>query len=152
DLQGQQINELNRQMASLWAFQQRPPAAPNSALVGVGFDDGTKAAAPAGDESAIRFIVTDVLKKQDEEKKKKEEEAKQKLESEGYRVGTDLKMSARWDDGFRAETPNKDFTIHIGGRMQFDNVWWTQDPVTKTPTQIGDLQDGVFFRRVRIQM
>src|SRR5262249_33932548 len=115
-------------------------------------DGGAKPALPASEENAIRFIVTDVLKKQDEEKKKKEEEAKVKLESEGYRVGMDLKMSARWDDGFKAETPNKDFTIHIGGRIQYDNVWWTQDPVTKLPSQIGDLQDGTFFRRIRLQM
>ena len=25
------------------------------------------------------------------------------------------------------ETPNKDFTMHLGGWVQWDNVWWSQN-------------------------
>ena len=52
------------------------------------------------------------------------------------------------------ETPNKDFTMHLGGWFQWDNVWWNQSPgmttapVKQTTNQgvaadgIGPLEDG----------
>src|SRR5262249_33231417 len=110
-------------------------------------------------------------KKRDEEKKKKdEEEAKRiKLEEEGFRVGSDLSLKASWREGFVAYTPNEDFWIHIGGWVQYDNVWWTQtDALVAQPDGrpgakqgvasgaalggIGDLQDGTSFRRVRLMI
>ena len=86
----------------------------------------------------------------------------------GYRVGSDLSVKASFKDGLFLwlETPNKDFTMHLGGWMQWDNVWWNQSPALKaapgqgraTPREwppaspsggIGDLQDGEYFRRIR---
>jgi phosphate-selective porin OprO/OprP len=55
----------------------------------------------------------------------------------------------------RWETPNKDFSIHIGGRFQEDTVFWDQTAAMRAAPGaggIGNLQDGTFFRRVRIQM
>src|SRR5262249_48931165 len=74
-----------------------------------------------------------------------------KQEEEGYKVGTVLNMSARWNiaNGVTFETPNKDFTSHLGFRFQLDSVWFDQDPALRSPRQIGDLQDGIFFRRIR---
>ena len=111
------------------------------------------------DQKAVEKTVNDVLKERDEkkkkedEKKKAEEEAKKaREEAEGYKVGTDLKMSARWDDGVRFETPNKDFTTHIGARLKLDSVWWTQSEDLIPNSQLGNLQDGMFFRRIRLEM
>ena len=30
------------------------------------------------------------------------------------------------------QTPNKDFTMHISGWIQWDNVWWSQSPACQT--------------------
>ena len=76
-------------------------------------------------------------------------------------------------------TPNKDFTMHLGGWVQWDNVWWNQAPALKVAQgtsatgpsykagnqpgiasgaagggmnagTYGDLQDGDYLRRLRI--
>src|SRR5262249_47166746 len=58
---------------------------------------------------------------------------------------------------------------HVGGWVQYDNVFWTQSPLLRTNPGarpgakqgvasgvamggIGDLQDGMFFRRERLQL
>src|SRR5262249_7493516 len=108
------------------------------------------AAAPA-DKAGVEAIVADYLKRQDEAQKKKEAEEKEKKEAEGYKVGTDLSMGVRWNpaNGVTFATPNKDFVSHMGVRFQLDSVWWDQHANLNNPAQIGDLQDGIFFRRVR---
>jgi phosphate-selective porin OprO/OprP len=106
------------------------------------------AAAASAEPNAdqVRTIVAEYLTGQEE--KKKQEEA-----DKGHAVGSDLKMSARWNpnNGVTFETPNKDFVSHIGFRFQLDTVAFDQDSRLRAPTPagIGDLQDGVFFRRVR---
>jgi phosphate-selective porin OprO/OprP len=106
-------------------------------------------------KEGVEKLFVELQKKQEEEKKKTEDDAKQKAADEGFTVGTLFTSNVRWDDstaGYRFETTNKDFSLHVGGRFQFDNVWWHQTPELRSATQIGDLQDGVFFRRVRLQM
>ena len=88
-------------------------------------------------------------------------------EDEGYKVGTNLTMTSSWKNGFTAETPNKDFILHIGGWLQFDNVFWSQSPDLRFASDgrpgakqgvasganlggIGNLEDGVYFRRIRL--
>jgi hypothetical protein len=98
---------------------------------------------------------------------------------EGYRVGTLMGMTAKWESagsngyGLWIKTPNNDFSMHPGFWMQYDNVFWTQSDLlrlgqgpnagialgkknNKTKVLsgdrlggIGDLQDGTFFRRIR---
>ena len=43
-------------------------------------------------------------------------------------MGSDLSIKASFKDGLFLwfETPNKDFTMHLGGWMQLDNVWWEE--------------------------
>jgi phosphate-selective porin OprO and OprP len=117
----------------------------------------------------IKKIVAEYLKDQEAKKKADADAAKAKLEDEGYKVGTDLKMSATWKNGLWIETANKDFTIHIGGWIQYDNVFWNQSALLQTAADgrpgvkqgvasganlggIGDLQDGTYFRRLRLQL
>ena len=39
--------------------------------------------------------------------------------------------------------------MHFGFRFQNDAVWFTQSDNLRSSKQVGDLQDGVFFRRIR---
>ena len=84
-------------------------------------------------------------------------------------VGSDMsvKTSFKNGTGLYFETPSKDFTMHLGGWVQWDNVWWNQSAGMSAahvaqpahqgvdsggignPSGIG-LQDGDLFRRLRI--
>jgi phosphate-selective porin OprO and OprP len=71
-----------------------------------------------------------------------------------------------WDNGgFRFKSADDAFSIHLGGRLMVDSVFFTQSPALRassTPAAnspllnqtgvgpgIGDLQDGMFVRRAR---
>jgi phosphate-selective porin OprO and OprP len=83
-----------------------------------------------------------------------------------YEIGSDLRMTASWKDGFLVQTANKDFWTHIGGWLQWDNYAFNQNNGLHTPRSgtapaapfagpnqggIGELEDGSYFRRLRIQ-
>lgn len=116
---------------------------------------------------SVEQIVAEQLKAQ--EAKKAEDEAKKKKEAQdkGYEVGSDLRMSASWNNGLILESPQKDFRIHVGGNLQADGVWFKEPnnlrgtaPGTGAAapfgipgsTGIGVFDDGTFLRRVRITM
>src|SRR5947209_953988 len=109
--------------------------------------------APTVTSDSVKKLVTDYVNEVEQEKAKEKTEGAAKASSdEGYKVGTILNnVTARWDpaNGMRLETPNKDFTFHAGFRFQQDNVFWTQTTASLKASQLGDLQDGSFFRRVR---
>jgi phosphate-selective porin OprO/OprP len=119
---------------------------------------GPYKAADGHGKDKVKQLVDDYLKekdkkkKQDDEKKKQDDEAKKLAkEAEGYKVGSDLGLTVRWnpEQGLLFESKNKDFVSHIGYFMQWDTVSWTQNPNLRPLTQIGDLQDGTYFRRIR---
>lgn len=116
-------------------------------------DEGDAAAAPAGGDP-IKKSVDEYLKALDAKKKKAEEDKKLEEKLNGYEVGTDSALRAFWnpDFGFTVETAHKDFSFHIGGWVQFDSVWWNQPAKLKPATQEGTLEDGVYFRRVAVQL
>jgi phosphate-selective porin OprO and OprP len=133
-----QVERLERELQELKARLQTGAAAPADGGAAPG--GGGAPAAPA---------------KKEEEKKPTE-----------YTVGDILKLNVTWDNGgFRFKTDDEAFSIHIGGRMMHDEVWWKQSPVLRaSPTPptgsplplftgvgpgIGDLTDGYFFRRIR---
>ena len=95
------------------------------------------------DDGAVKRLVDGYLSEKDKKKKEEEDAAKAKAEAEGYKVGTDLRMNVRWnpDSGLVAETPNKDFFIHIGGRFQWDTVAFTESQSLKS-SSFGELQVG----------
>jgi phosphate-selective porin OprO/OprP len=111
------------------------------------------AAAPiAGDSPAMRALIRDVIAS---DKKNADEQKKKDLEANGFKVASDLALTTRWNvglsgnAGFMAESPNKDFILHLGGRFQLDTVFFHTQPALTPST--GILEDGMFFRRVRIQ-
>ncbi len=76
-----------------------------------------------------------------------------KKDADGYVVGSDLSMSAKWNNGVELQTKNKDFRIHIGGRTQIDGSWYSGDDAVQTGTGgIGILRDAVNFRRARLRI
>jgi phosphate-selective porin OprO/OprP len=96
--------------------------------------------------------VIDSFLQDKEAKKKAEEEAKAaQQEEEGSKVGSDLGLTARWNpqQGLWFETKDKSFASHVGFFFQWDTVAWTQNPNLRDSSQIGNLQDGTFFRRIR---
>ena len=87
---------------------------------------------------------------------------------EGYVVGSDLSIKPSLKNGLFLwlETPHKDFTMHLGAWVQWDNVWWNQTSAMKAAPGsrpghaqgvatgvatggIGELEDGDYFRRIR---
>jgi phosphate-selective porin OprO/OprP len=71
--------------------------------------------------------------------------------TDGYKVGTDLSMSATWQNGVVFSTPNKDFYMRAGFRFQWDNVWFQQSTAnaSKAPAGVGPQVDGDYWRRIR---
>ena len=53
-----------------------------------------------------------------------------------------------WKEGLRFETPDKDFSLKIGGRMYYDWGWMRQDSDVKASK--GDIEDGTEFRTIRL--
>lgn len=96
-------------------------------------------AAPAVDKKQVETIVDKILA----------ERPSPKLGPTDFRVF--------WKEGLRFETPNKDFTLKIGGRIYNDWGWMKQDSDVKNhtkrdATQIGDMLDGTEFRSARMYM
>jgi phosphate-selective porin OprO/OprP len=119
-------------------------------------------------QDAVNAMVDRRLKEIEEAKKQEAEQKKQAADEQGYVVGSDLSVQTNFRNGMFLwfATPNNDFTMHLGAWMQLDNVFWDQTPILKTAQGaragpgpnyvsgdylggIGDLQDGIFFRRIR---
>jgi phosphate-selective porin OprO/OprP len=115
----------------------------------------------------VRNIVNGYL--QEKEAQQKAAQAVGSTDADGkYKIGSDLRMAATWRNGLVISTTHDDFSMHIGGWVQYDNVFWDQSTLLKAapgarpgPKQgvaygvsaggIGDLQDGTYFRRIRLQ-
>jgi phosphate-selective porin OprO/OprP len=128
-------------------------------------EDTAKDAQSKAKDGADKKKENDTKKKEDGDEKKREAAAK--IE-QPYEIGTDLSVKAVFKEGLFLwlETPHKDFTMHLGAWLNWDNVWWSQSPALVTPPDgrpgpdqgvatgvamggIGYLQDGTFFRRIR---
>lgn len=70
---------------------------------------------------------------------------------EGYVVGSDLNMPGKWNHGWEATSPGKDFRVHVGGRTQFDASWFDVNDEFQTTRNV-PFNDAVNFRRARIRI
>jgi phosphate-selective porin OprO/OprP len=127
------------------------------------------AAGSPADPDAVRKIIADYLKEQEAKKKEDEEKKKKEADAQGYEVGSNLTLQAFWNNnpsinGLFFQTPNKDWVFHFGGRFQFESVFWNVPRAMEGPAPgnggipasgpgagVGVLQDGMFFRRVRLR-
>jgi phosphate-selective porin OprO/OprP len=77
-----------------------------------------------------------------------------------------IPLQAVWDNQLYFRTPDKDWNIHIGGRVMFESVWFRQPgnllgtapgnagvpgATSLANGGVGVLEDGTFFRRVRFK-
>jgi len=158
----QQSKQIAEQQKQLEALRQRLDAAEMIKA------QPTSGHEPGLNDVSVQKIVADYL--EEKEKKEKAEAGAQqaKIDEDGYKVGTILGISGKFDqNGYPwFYTPNKDFTMHIGSWVQYDNVFWTQTPKLRAVPGarpgnaqgvasgilaggIGDLQDGTYWRRIR---
>ena len=65
-------------------------------------------------------------------------------------VGSNLSGIVFFKDGefLNFSTPNKDFTMHLGGWVQWDNVWWNQPPALQAAQGQGRQSVRNRFRRL----
>lgn len=102
------------------------------------------------DPEAVRKIVEQYLKDEAEQRKQQEEARKAEAEANGSEVGKDLDMKVKWNYGLQAETNDKAFRIHVGGRLQADlALMQANDRVQFGPGGVGRVDDAVNFRRAR---
>jgi phosphate-selective porin OprO and OprP len=152
------IEHLERQNEELLrAFQAMQTPKPGGTIQAVSHTNQNTNSGPGADGTTLN---ADSQNQQD---------SSVKQGNEWYRIGSNMKVEASFKDGLFLwlETPNKDFTMHIGGWLQWDNVWWTQSSDLRQAADgrpghkqgvasgvaeggIGDLEDGTFFRRIRL--
>ena len=118
--QNQKLAEQNEKLEK--QNQQLQTVAPVAA------DAAPADAAPAPVKpDEVKKLVDGYLKEKDDKKKADDAVKKAQQEADGYEVGSDLNLKTTWRDGFNAETENKDFRIHIGGKFQNDYGWFAPD-------------------------
>jgi phosphate-selective porin OprO/OprP len=108
------------------------------------------------DLDALKQMIREELKaerdRQDEEGRKTNAEEEKTAQPHWWEVGHDLKLETFVNNGFVAETADKAFRFHFGGRFDFDNAWYTQDQNLLIGTSpMTQLEDGSDFRRARLR-
>jgi phosphate-selective porin OprO and OprP len=89
------------------------------------------------DHDALRAMIREELK------------AEQKKIPE---AGSNFDLKSIVKNGFVAETDDKAFRFHFGGRFDYDNAWFTQDNnLLIGPSPGTRFQDGTDFRRARLR-
>jgi phosphate-selective porin OprO/OprP len=84
--------------------------------------------------------------KKEEEKREKEAEAARKS-----RAGRP-ELTSTWNNGFVAESADKQFRFHLGGRLDWDNAWYQQDDnLLMGGNPPSRLEDGTAMRRARLR-
>lgn len=101
---------------------------------------------PAGDEKLDRATVERMI-----QEAIAVEAAKRQVPSV-VPHGRDFGLQATWDHGFVAQTADEAFRFHMGGRLEFDNTWFTQDSfLLLGNSNTSRLNDGSMFRRARLR-
>ena len=143
--------------AATSAFAQSPSNQVPAARLGFSEIQDFSAAVPGPQQPAKADIDRQALQKNVREelqadKAKTPTDAASRPDSEWTEVGKDRTLRARWDNGFVAETGDQSFRIHVGGRLEFDNSWFTQDDnilIGTSPDQ--RMLDGTLMRRARLR-
>lgn len=151
------LDQLEKQNQDLQDTVRKLNDSPRPTVIAEPTSQATPASPlPPGD---VRSVVNDVLKERDKAKAESEAAAKKKAEDEGYEVGTNLNLTGRWKNGaFWVETPNKDFTMHIGSRIQYDvvgvsapnNVIYGTGGLGSLSGGVNAFDDATNFRRARL--
>ncbi|MBY0526238.1 MAG: OprO/OprP family phosphate-selective porin [Gemmataceae bacterium] len=116
-------------------------------------DDG------ALDRNVVRKLIADYI----EQNPPKARVGEGKAADSGpkrFEVGKNLDVKASWKDGVWAETSDKAFTFHVGGRIDFDTTWYSAPhSMNQSIAQFNNyfdanqgLQDGFDVRRFRLRV
>jgi phosphate-selective porin OprO and OprP len=138
-------------------FAQAPSSDAPVARLGPPVDQGYPAAIPDPQSPAKAEIDYQMLQKlvREElqaEKAKAATDVATSSNSESTEVGKDRTLRASWENGFVAQTADKAFRIHIGGRFDFDNTWFAQqNNILLGSNDSQRLIDGALFRRARLR-
>jgi phosphate-selective porin OprO and OprP len=149
------VEALERQLRALPPAGTNPDRAAAGPAVRIGFEaepDGKPEEPRKDQKPAEQPPKQEAEKGKTEKKGEDKEKEKEKPEPQWYEVGKDLKLSAAWDNGFVARTADEAFRFHLGGRLEYDNSWYTQDDnllLGSSPSQ--RLNDGTLFRRARLR-
>ena len=137
----QRVAALEARLAALEKNAVEPLPAPGPTEPSAGARTGVAKGGPAAPSKDGK---TDAKK---DDKKPADEE---------YEVGTDLTMPTKWNFGFEDNSPHKDFRVKVGGRVQFDNVAFSQgEGPAQKPANGGLtplLTDSTNFRRARFRI
>ncbi|MFO1062369.1 MAG: porin [Pirellulales bacterium] len=98
----------------------------------------------------IEAIVDMRLAEKEAEAAKKEEE-KKSIAPGAASDKPDLSMTGKWNNGLEWATKDKDFKVHVGGRYQMDNSWFSADQSVQNNINI-PYADGIDFRRARFRI
>lgn len=74
--------------------------------------------------------------------------------ADGYQIGTQPWLRPVWRNGLNFESPNGDFTFHIGGRFQMDATTFNDNQDVIADPAIGGtgpIEDSVYIRRARLR-
>ncbi len=135
------IEALEKQNQALMRLLEQPTS--------VSQDRAGAVAGPGNDD--VKKVVDDYLKEKDEKKKAEVEQKQHEAEEQGYTVGDDFGLTFKWDNGPWAETKDKAFRFHLGGRTQYDTVFYNVgDNVQFGNNGVGRVDDGMAFRRARL--
>jgi phosphate-selective porin OprO/OprP len=116
-------------------------------------DTPTEDDSETGEEGLQYYPIADKPKESKPDGDKSSDKKAAKPEDEWYEVGSDLTMSASWNNGLELATKNKDFRVHVGGRTQFDSSWFAvPENVNDDPSLRNPIHDGVDFRRARLRV
>ena len=96
------------------------------------------------------LIESDIKKIIDKHLKDKEAEKESKLTTK-EKKDRDLAMTAKWNDGPEFSTKDKQFRVHVGGRVQFDSAWYDV-PQNVNQNINAPYGDGADFRRARMRL
>jgi phosphate-selective porin OprO/OprP len=144
------VQRLEKSNQELKQLLEKMGISPNGST-----DLGSSSATAPLSKEDVQTIVGDYVQDQQQKKAAADAEAKRQAEAEGYKVGSDLNMIAHWKRyGPWLETTHGDFAIHIGAILQYDSVWFSQNKnfINQGKMPMGELQDGNYFRRVRLQV
>src|SRR5262249_28010555 len=91
------------------------------------------------------YFAEKEMKKKEEEKAKADEPKVVKVGDEKFRG-----VTGSWgQSGLTFKTPNNDFAVRMGVRVQYDDVWWQQGTTFAKQIGANPFLDGAFWRRIR---
>jgi phosphate-selective porin OprO/OprP len=114
-------------------------------------------ASPGYDSPAIQALIDQRIKAHDEEvakKKKADDDAKA---AAGTDVVNNVPVTVTFNNSFWMSAADNAFRVRVGAYAQYDTSWWNQNPNTIPPVVApnvseGFFQDGMFVRRMRVEL